>query len=57
MNRNLFKDAYIVGVNDGLTLREERKIGHNLDASSLKHLTEYLGYLETYPRIAFSVFF
>ena len=57
MNRNLFKDAYIVGVNDGLTLREERKIGHNLDASSLKHLTKYLGYLETYPRIAFSVFF
>ena len=41
MNRiMMFKETYIVGIYDRFTLREERKIGHNLDASSLKHLTK-----------------
>ena len=34
--------TYIVGIYDGLTLREERKIGNNLDAGSLKHLKVFL---------------
>ena len=56
MNRiMMFKETYIVGIYDRFTLREEWKIGHNLDASSLKHLkkkkhTNCVGCLEAYPK-------
>ena len=36
----LFWKTYVVGIYNCLTLRQERKIRHNLDASAFKHLSK-----------------
>ena len=59
MNRNvmMFEESYIFGINDGLTLWEERKIRDNLDASSLKHLVMWLPWKTFRERISSKITF